>query len=58
MELAPEIFQLAVVHEWFVLGGTVVFRQENLGFHASILHPTVGFVSYFRRHTVPSTGAV
>ena len=34
-QLAPEIFQLPVVHERLILGGTIVLGQEGLGFHKS-----------------------
>jgi hypothetical protein len=36
-QLAAEILELAFVHERFVLGGTVVFRQKDFGFHGAPL---------------------
>jgi hypothetical protein len=36
-KLAAEIFELTFVHERFVLGGTVVFRQKDFGFHGAPL---------------------
>jgi hypothetical protein len=36
-ELAAEILELAFVHERFVLGGTIVFRQKDFGFHGAPL---------------------